>query len=473
MAMALAGDTDERQHSDLDRHIAGCVDCARQWRDLSQNAATVEQARPAATETSADPVAAALERIRPRPRGRKVRIGWTARAAAVALMVAAALWMTTRPPDKLALLVRVEAALRQESWRLPNGDVYTETSHWAGVTRAGGQIYWGRDHETGEYGVVWQGHGRGAQWSELRQREEDTAADQAGVPPAARSLVGYFIREALANGDELVEASEAWGELEGNRTRVISLSTRSKPLTAHWHHHRHAHDVEAAIHLEPASDRVVRITMSASLPYQTKRQTFDIYPIRYDVEPPPSISMTIPEGTMVAMHGGTYEGDMVDPVWEHMSEAERERLTEVVRDTIGGWAQGDFAAFAEHYDFAGVTEYGVKGKFTPEEMAEYWRRDVERRRGRYQTCEVRVDYAVATAKPPGHVVSRWSIERTGLPAGEGWITYRDEPTDEPGIAVFGRMTVTQTDGKTRDAATLLFLKQVEGDYRVIGWVPPF
>ncbi len=91
MAMALAGDTDERQHADLDRHFEGCPDCARQWQDLSQNAATVEQARPAATETSADLVAAATERIRSRPRGREVRIGWTARAAAVALMVAAAL----------------------------------------------------------------------------------------------------------------------------------------------------------------------------------------------------------------------------------------------------------------------------------------------------------------------------------------------------------------------------------------------
>ena len=159
MAMALAGDTDERQHSDLDRHLAGCADCARQWQDLSQNAATVEQARPAATETNADLVAAAMERIRPRPRERGVRIGWTARAAAVALIIAAALWMTTRPPDKFALLARVEAALavepthvvshtyrdgelgsRQESWRLPNGDGYTETSHWAGVTRAGEPI---------------------------------------------------------------------------------------------------------------------------------------------------------------------------------------------------------------------------------------------------------------------------------------------------------------------------------------------
>ena len=145
----------------------------------------------------------------------------------------------------------------------------------------------------------------------------------------------------------------------------------------------------------------------------------------------------------------------------------------MVRETIGGWSRGDFAAFAEHYDFAGILDYGVKGKFTAQSRAEHWRGDVERRRGRYQTCEVRVDYAVATARPPGRVVSRWSIYRTGLPADEGWITYRDEPTDEPGITVFGRMTVTQTDGETRDAATLVFLKQIDGEYRVIGWEPPF
>jgi len=493
MAMALAGDTDERQHADLDRHLAGCADCARQWHDLSQNAATVEQARPAANETSADLVAAAMERIRPRSRVREVRVRWAARAAAVALMVAAALWMTTRPPDKLALLARVEAALAvepsytalrvydasgeqvyaSEQWHLADGDVYTENElkgqrRTASFHRRASCTAL-QTEENGGYALRWEGDAP----IELREHVQNAkqGAKDAGLPSAAGRFVGFVMGAALADGHELVEARESWGELEGNRTRVITLRTESRlPVGQPTHQ---AHDIEATIHLEPAGDRLLRVTMSFTRPDGSNTQTADIYPIFYGVEPPASIITTIPEGTMVAMHGGTYHNDMVDPVWEHMSEAERERLTEVVRDTIGGWARGDFDAFAEHYDFAGITDYGVKGKFTPEKMAEHWRHDVERRRGRYQTCEVRVDYAVATAKPPGSVASRWSIERTGLPAGEGWITFRDEPTEEPGITVFAWMTVTQTDGETRDAATLLFLKEVEGDYRVIGWDPPF
>jgi len=492
MAMALAGDANAALRAELDQHLSACATCAQRWDELTHAALAIERARPTAVATSADLAAAGLEHIRPRSVVREVRVRWAARAAAVALMIAAALWMTTRPPSKQALLARVEAALAvepsysvariygaddeqiywAEQWRFANGDSYiqahTDEGRSVFVHRPASRTTW-RPREDGGYRVHWVGGDSEIQSQKWFQEAEERA-DEAGVPLRAGGHVRFLIGDALANGDELVEASERSGELDGQTTRVIYLGTQS---TIPVERTRQGHDIEATIHLDRASGRLLRSTISFSGPGETDRTTVDAYPIRHDVEPPGSICTTIPEGTMVEMYGGIYTGEMVDPVWEHMSEAERARLTEVVRETIGGWARGDFAAFARHFDFAGITEYGVKGKFTPEQMAEHWRGDVQANARRFREWEMRVDYAVATADPPRQMLNFWSVYREGLPAGEGWITYRDGPTDEPGIVVFGRLTATTSGGETRYAGTLVVLKEINGDYRVIGWLPPF
>jgi len=295
-------------------------------------------------------------------------------------------------------------------------------------------------------------------------------ADRAGIPSEAGEGVRLLVGFALEQNDELVKVTSEWGELDGQRTRIIRVKTVNRAPVDQT---REKHDLDITTYLSPDRGRLLRSTMSYSDSGTTKRVTVDVYPIRYGVEPPASISTIIPEGIRVAMDGATYHGHMVDPVWEHMSEEERGEITQVVQATLGAWSRGDWSEFQQHYEFAGVMQYGVKGKFTPEEFREHWRFQVEQQRGRWKSAEVGVEYAVETGQPPRMALRYWSVEREGLPPGEGWIKYRDEPTAEPGLAVFARLSGTDAEGKAHEAGTVVFLKRIGGQYKVILWQPPF
>ena len=489
----LAGDATDAQTARLEEHLASCGECARQWGALGRFAASVRRATPPALGGHRDVVADAMARIAYTPPRSSRRVRWLARAAAAAIMIAAALWLTTRPPGKRALLAQVEAALaiepsyrvwsrydssgklasRSEVWQLADGGRYQRNLVGApGLamrTCPGAHVWWRRDAD-GKYEVGWHGgNDVDASWRDFIQRAEESA-EQAGISPQVGGETRFLLGVALANSDELAEATETWGELDGRRTRVIHLRTRS---TIPVERIRQWHDVDVTLYLDPATDRALRITTSLAGPRETEPYTTDEYPIRYDIEPPASLSMTIPEGTVAAMYGGTYSGDMVDPVWEHMSEEDRAGIAQTVQAALGAWSRGDWDEFQRHWDFAGILDYGVKGKFTPEEFREQWQSQVEQQRGRWEDTDVRVDYAVATAQPPRMALEYWSIEREGLPAGEGWVKYRDEPTTEPGLAVFASLSGTEAGGEVHTPGTVVFLKRIGGEYKLILWQPPF
>ncbi|GAI80943.1 unnamed protein product, partial [marine sediment metagenome] len=106
-------------------------------------------------------------------------------------------------------------------------------------------------------------------------------------------------------------------------------------------------------------------------------------------------------------------------------------------------------------------------------IREYWKGMVARQKGRWADYQLTVDYGFGSAVPPPLGLGFFSIYRQNPQSGAGWHLYRQEPTQEPGIVVLARVSVTDKNGETQRLRTHLFLKKLQGEYKVILWRPPF
>ena len=254
------------------------------------------------------------------------------------------------------------------------------------------------------------------------------------------------------------------GEFKGQKVRILSVHGRLPEETLY-----------IEFFLTPDLGRMVRVRQACYDENGERQWTADTWPIEYDMTPPATLQTQIPRDETIIFNAGSisHHWEDIDPVWEYMDDAERQEITDRVLAFADAWQAGDFEEFAKYYDFHAGLEYGVKGKFTAQEIRKHWERMVTRQKGRWADYQLTVDYGFGSAVPPPLALGFFSIYRQNPQSGAGWHLYRQEPTQEPGIVVLARVSVTHNNGKTQQLCTQLFLKKLQGEYKVILWRPPF
>jgi hypothetical protein len=254
--------------------------------------------------------------------------------------------------------------------------------------------------------------------------------------------------------------TERTATLEGKRAKVVkTVGTLPGP-------NDHMPPVAIDSYLSPDGSRLLRQTTSLLGP--SSGSTIDTYPIEYDTVSPASLfELKLPAGARVV-----FENRQIDPVWETMPETEKQQVTAAVEGLADGWRTGDFDGFSKYYDFAAGLQYGVKGKWTAEQLRELWRGLVQEQPSRWRGDALTVDYVVGTAEPPAMALQFWSIY-TKMGSQQPRHVYRDKPSTEPGLLVLAREQVTDQRGNKQELRTRLFMKKIGGQYKVILWRPPF
>jgi len=236
---------------------------------------------------------------------------------------------------------------------------------------------------------------------------------------------------------------------------------------------------EATLHIEffltPDSSRMVRVRLVCYDENGERQWTADTWLIEYDMTPPATLQTQIPRDETIIFNAGSisHHWEDIDPVWEYMDDAERQEISDRVLALADAWQAGDFEEFAKYYDFHAGLEYGVKGKFTAEQIRESWKGMVARQKGRWADYQLTVDYGFRSAAAPPLALGFFSIYRQNPQSGAGWHLYRQEPTQEPGLVVLARVSVTDKNGETQQLRTQLFLKKLQVEHKVILWRPPF
>lgn len=498
MQMTLAGDATGADHERLDDHIANCPRCEAQWRALTDITRQVEAATP-----SVGPAAGSLEEsiMRSLPARRLTGARQAARTRRLAGLLAGAGvllalgWLLHSRPGSIDIIAVVEAATKvqpthqvmrmfdatgtalflTEQWRYPDGAVYSEHHDLVSgertvyFNRPRDHVTWTHELGTNEYDLSWT--------TPMPIGEKQHDLGDTPLPPVLTSehptVVGWLLEIGALTILNVTEAQKQW---HGQTVRVFHVETKASetedtPVQLGDRFTR----CEFTYFLTPDLSRLVRRRWRCY--NQDGEQTYahDVWPIEYDVEPP------VPQHAQLPMDGSAVfsarslwqQWEEIDPVWEYMDEGEKQEIIKTVLALGDAWRDGDFEEFTRHYDFRAGQQYGVKGKFTAEETRECWQGMVTRQRERWADWQLTVDYGFASPNPPPMALGFFSIYRENPQSGDGWHLYRQEPSEEPGIVVLARVKVTEHDGQTRKLRTRLFVKKINGEYKVILWRPPF
>ena len=452
----------------------------------------VARAKPQAMEIERDLVAAAMEDARvPRARRLAVRHRRTTALAWIALVVVVVgtAWIVQRRGEPGRLLALAEAATvampshevvsvyegegklleKAEVWMGPEGDEYAEV--WSSghgqqlsLARKRENIQWSWDVTKREYELNWLASGMSGREAETSAAAERAVRKAGGIDMGGVQLgllQGLAIAQMRASGGKL-SVHESRGELAGRDVRVIDIATAPPAQGGR------STAMVASFYVAADGSRLVR-QVTRFVGADRRSATVDIWPIEYDAKAPASMfEFRIPEGATVV-----FEGRKISPVWEKMDDAEKQQIRETVLGLGKAWAAGDAEGFCQHFDFSAGLEYGVKGKFTADQMRQNWVDMVRSRVGQWREDRIFFDYAFGTARPPGEALAFWSIY-PGPPAhGDHWVAYRARPSVEPGIMVLARERVVDRNGAVMEHGTHMFLRKIAGQYKVILWSPPF
>ncbi len=488
--VVLAGDASPDQVERLEAHLHACPACAADWQKLEAVAETLRAAAPPALETERDLVRAAMQQIavRPERRGLRLRPAYrlVAWAAAALVVIAAAMLVLPRPSRSSRLLAVVEAAMadqpthevnrtfgadgsilkRVETWISASGDWYYEVQDFARGTRetwlrrAGNGISWHYNVDEGEYALHWDAARSPSPPLAIQPRASDESI------PGVRSPEVLWALALLRSGGIPFEVSDRQGRLHGQDTRIIEVTFQLPPEEDGG---KSRGPAAHRCYLTPDGSRLIGQTATWPPIGQGEPARFEMYPIDYDTAPPPSLfQVNVPEGARV-----TYTHEPIDRIWEVMSGAEQDTIRRTAEGFLQAWTNGDVEAFDSYCDFAAGLQYGVKGKFTAEEIGERSAELVVEQKGRFAEQQWTMDYAYETTRPPGMSMSHWHIHRENPQSDGNWILFRQQPIEEPGIAVLARGRVTTHEGDTGNLGMYLFLKEIEGRYKVVLWRPPY
>lgn len=489
MQMTLAGDTTGADQQQLDEHLETCPNCAPHWAGMSECAEAVHAVAPTALAIERDLASDILECVGASRAGdlsrthrvRRLTVG----AAAALILVALAVGLITRSHGPNAVLSIVEAATAVrpshmvirifdgsgtptailETWRCPGGKRYTECRDLISGTRTihlsreGANILWVHEVGTNEYKLTWGGHAPeelfGVRSDDIKHPGLPRLISEDSLMAGVHKLFGMSIVSVQ-------QTQEQW---HGQKVRIfdIQVTPSRRPDDS-----RFRGKSEFKYFLTPDLRRLVRELWILYDENGERSYIQDSWPIEYDVQPPESLQIQVPRDAKA-----TFRGRDIDPLWEYIDQAEREKITQAVLALAHVWRKGDFEEFAKHYDFRAGLEYGVKGKFTAEQMREHWRFMVTQQQGRWADYQLTVDYGFGTPEPPAMALTFWNIYRKRPQSGGGWHLYGQEPSKEPGIVVLAGVKATDHDGETRELGTQLFLKKIHGEYKVILWRPPF
>ncbi|MEN6546965.1 MAG: hypothetical protein ABFE07_13095 [Armatimonadia bacterium] len=477
----VLGQASAEEAAQFTAHQAECASCSAHWQRWPALLTRIEQSAPAAVTTHRDLVAAALPTASA-PRTRAFGFRPLRLAAAVSLVLLLSLGGLTvchkgghgqDTPEQLLSVVEAamvarrthevgamygskgEVILRFESWHSPDGDTYTRQllsdKELLRINGARGPMYFSQWRRP-QHNLIWIYHPvkricyvGWEWWGELHgpMPGSENAGDPIDIIRWWRNNFGKLI------------VTERTAVLDGQQVKVVRIVGANGPTL--W-------TIDS--YLSPDGSRLLRQTTVLKGP--RGHVTHDTYRIDYDTAPPASLfEKTLPAGTKF-----TFEDRQIDPVWETMPEAEKQRVTDVIEGVAETWRKGDFAGFARYYDFAAGLQYGVKGRWTADELRTLWRRLVEQQPTRWRENDLLLDYVVGTSAPPAMALDFWSIY-TKQTSGKTYHVYRDKPSTEPGLLVLTRERVTDQKGKTRELRTRLFMKKIGGQYKVILWRPPF
>ena len=499
MQMTLAGDAPGADQEHLDDHIASCPRCEAQWRALPDIAKQVETATP-----SVGPAARSLEesimRSLPPHRLTGARQGertWRLAGLLAGAGVLLALgWLLHSRPGSIDIIAVVEAATKvqpthrvmrvfdatgtaiflAELWRYPDGATYSENHDLVSgertvwFNRPRDHVSWTHELGTNEYDLLWT--------TPMPIEENRHDLGDTPLPPVLTSehstAVGWLHEIGALTILNVTEAQKQW---HGQTVQVFHVEAKPSqakdtPVQLGDRFTR----CEFTYFLTPDLGRLVCVRQTYYNQDGGKKWTYDIWPIEYNnVEPPVPQHAQLPlDGSAVfSAHSLWQQWEEIDPVWEYMDEGEKQEIVKTVLALGDAWREGDFEEFARHYDFRAGLEYGVKGKWTAERIREHWQGMVTRQPGRWADQQLTVDYGFASPKPPPMALGFFSIYRENPQSGDGWHLYRQQPSQEPGIVVLARVKVTEHDGQTRELRTRLFVKKINGEYKVILWRPPF
>ncbi|MDP6107729.1 MAG: hypothetical protein QGI33_04760 [Candidatus Brocadiia bacterium] len=480
MGRVLAGDD-----VSLAEHFAGCGGCRDEWTSLAALSTRVAVSAPAAVETSSP----LIELGDTTPVRTPVRLAKWSIALVAAAAIALALW----PRPEQFLLAQVQAAAaqhptylvcqgyrsegvpvsRQEAWTMPSGDRHSVVvdprtgARHTSLHHAGQNAFWSH-HEneaTGkdEYSLGWT---------------TPTVTMNQGPPPgsqvAALDDTGRIGLSSFLGGVSMeyardMRVSERQATLDGERCRLVEirgemlLSLGPLPIDPEWS------PIEIRGYLSADGERLLKLVELAYHPDGALFSRYESYPIMHDAGacPPP------PEFRVPRDANAKFDGKPIDPIWEYWADSEKQRLRTAFEGMAAGWASGDGEQFVRHCDFAAGLKYGVKGKFTAEQIRDRTKRSVESIHERWTERQVMMDYAFRTPNPPPLAVSRWGMYRENPQSDGGWIKYGDEPSREPGILILGRERVVDRSGEVQELRTKLFFKEIDGEYKLILWRPKF
>jgi len=490
MGAALAGDAGPDDTEALGAHRRACARCASVWHNLRAVAETVRAAGPPSVETERGLAREAMGQIAVRPEGQGLRLRspyrLVAGAAAAVVIIAAAILAVPRPSRLSRLLAVVEAAMaerpthevtrtfdadgnivaRVETWTSASGDQYCESEDFARGTRetwlrrAANGISWQYKAQKDEYALHW-----------LPVPPEPPAKVPAPPPPDA-SIPGVRSPEVLwqlmflRSAGISFEVSDRQGRLHGQDARIIDVTFELPPDDEGG---KSRGSALFRCYLTPDGSRLIGQTATWPPVGQGEPARFEMYPIEYDTEPPASLfEVNVPEGARA-----THSHEPIDRLWEVMSAAEQEAIRKTAEGFLQAWADGNVEAFESYCDFAAGLQYGVKGKFTAEKILERSTELVAEQKGRFAEQQWTMDYAYETTRPPSMSMAHWHIHRKNPQSDGNWILFRQKPIEEPGVAVLASGQVTTHEGDTGNLGMYLFLKQIEGRYRVVLWRPPF
>ncbi len=395
-----------------------------------------------------------------------VAVGLVKRSTGLGVLAIVEAATAVRPSHMVTRILDGSGAqtFRLETWRCPDGKCYVECRDLISGTR-GIQLFrrrqnisWQHELGTNEYRLSWGGHGA----SDL-YRLISGDIDHGGLPALLSEDSVLAVRRKLF-GVSIVSVRQTTAEWHGQNVRIFDIETTPAHIRRD---DRFSGRSEFKYFLTLDLRRMVREVCTLYDENGERLHIQDSWPIEYDTLPPESLQVQIPKDAKA-----TFRGREIDPVWEYMDQAERGEITHTVLALAEAWRNGDFEEFEKYYDFRAGLEYGVNGKFSPEEIRKYWEAMVTSQKGRWAEYQLIVDYGFGSAVPPDIALRFFSVYRKNPQSGVGWHLYREEPTEEPGIVVLARVKVTDHDGETRELGTQLFLRETHGEYQVILWRPP-
>ena len=464
MTAILAGDVDADVRAVYREHLATCPTCAARWRELSDTARAVEAGAQEAMVIGRDLTAGRVEeesrsRRATTRRARRIRavVRWS---FAGALVAAVALGLLARGPDVTRIMAVVEAAsaqrrthmveqqwdengdllVRTESWFAPNGDAWLETRDMRAGTRtrqlirSGSKIQW-EFSDNREYELLWNP-------SAAREFQEMMEAASSYSVAGVRATGVLMWLGLMSKSGIDFKVSQRDGEFKGRKVRIVSTNRMSG-----WDLHGSPGDARLEWFLTPDGSRLLGCRIKGHCDDGTA-MTILQWPIEYDVAPPEGLfDLEIPEDARVQ-----FDGVDIQPVWETMSEAEKQK----VKDAVEGFRQalhaGDFEQFSRWFDFEAALDYGVTSRPSVQDMRGMWQSSVERQADRWDEMRIDVDYAYLATVPHRNLRQFYGIEPVKDVA--------------PALMVLARMYLKDEKGENHLACPMMMKKTADG-YKVI------